>query len=393
MKKRILLLALLLAFPFGAAFAGGADESQASEITSLARITVTNNAINAGCLTDGRYMSAWACKKGYAQFDLPEDAPCYGLYLCFSGATAGYTVQITDEAGNWTDYETILPGGYEHQYIKLPGVTSLRVHAGSTGGMMSIAELHLIGEGHTPDWVQQWKTLEGKADMMMLSAHPDDEFIWFGGALPLYAGERGYKVQVVYMTCGANNRRNELLDGLWTAGVRYYPMIGSFRDKKAPTREKAYSLWGGTKAVHPWLVNVLRRYQPDVLLTHDMNGEYGHCAHQVTAHASIHCAAKAAQEDYDQTSFEKYGIWQVKKLYLHLYKENPIVMDWQAPLAAFGGRTAFSIAGEALLKHRSQYPLDDDMAESGRYDCRKFGLYASTVGPDVLKNDFFENIP
>jgi hypothetical protein len=68
-------------------------------------------------------------------------------------------------------------------------------------------------------------------------------------------------------------------------------------------------------------------------------------------------------------------------------------MDWQVPLAAFGNRTAFSVAEEALLKHKSQHPLNDDMAESGRYDCRKFGLYMSTVGEDVRKNDFFENIP
>jgi LmbE family N-acetylglucosaminyl deacetylase len=370
-----------------------ADDTQATEITGLAKITASNNGININCLTDDRYMTAWASKKGYAQFDLPQDLPCYGVYLCFSGNTVGYSVQVTDDLGNWIDYETFLPGGYEHQYVKLPGVTSLRVHAGNTGGIMSIAEIHLIGEGRTPDWVQQWESLEGKADMMLLSAHPDDEFIWFGGALPLYAGERGCKVQVVYMTCGASNRRNELLDGLWTAGVHYYPMIGSFQDKGTITREKTYHAWGGTKRIYPWLVDMLRRYQPDVLLTHDSSGEYGNSAHQIAAYASIHCAAKAAQEDFDPASFEKYGVWQVKKLYLHLYKENPIVMDWQVPLAAFGNRTAFSVAEEALLKHKSQHPLNDDMAESGRYDCRKFGLYMSTVGEDVRKNDFFENIP
>ncbi len=393
MGKWTLLLAVFLTLSFGAQFTAEADDTQASEITNLAKITASNNGININCLTDGRYMTAWASKKGYAQFDLPEDAPCYGVYLCFSGKTAGYSVQITDDSGNWLDFKTVLPGGYEHQYVFLPGVTSLRVKAGNTGIIMSIAEIHLIGEGRTPDWVQQWETLEGKADMMLLSAHPDDEFIWFGGALPLYAGERGLKVQVVYMTCGANNRRNELLDGLWTAGVHDYPVIGSFQDKSANTRDEMYSHWGGTKTVYPWLVNLMRRYQPDVLLTHDVNGEYGHGAHQIAAYAAIHCAAKAAQQDYDPSSLEKYGVWQVKKLYLHLYKENPVVMDWQVPLDAFVNRTAFSVAEEALSKHKSQHPLNDDMAESGRYDCRKFGLYMSTVGADVKKSDFFENIP
>ena len=31
--------------------------------------------------------------------------------------------------------------------------------------------------------------------------------------------------------------------------------------------------------------------------------------------------------------------------------------------------------------------------DGNRYDNRKFGLYFTTVGPDVKKNDFFENIP
>jgi LmbE family N-acetylglucosaminyl deacetylase len=393
MKKWILSLLLLLILPISAAPYGAASEMQASEITDLAKITVSNNVVNMKSMTDQRYITAWASKKGYAQFDLPKDTPCYGVYLCFSGATAGYSVQIQGDSGNWVDYKTVLPGGYEHQYVKLPGVNSLRVKAGNTGVIMYNAEIHLIGEGRTPDWVQQWETLKNKADMMLLIAHPDDEFIWFGGTLPLYAGERGLQVQAVYMTCGANNRRNELLDGLWTAGVRNYPVIGSFEDKSCGSRGDMYSVWGGTKKVYPWLTGLLRRYQPDVLLTHDMNGEYGHGAHQAAAGASIHSVQLAAQKDYDPASFEKYGVWQVKKLYLHLYSENAIVMDWQVPLDAFGGRTAFMVAEEALEKHKSQHPLNEDMSESGRFDCRKFGLYMSTVGLDIRKNDFFEHIP
>ena len=32
-------------------------------------------------------------------------------------------------------------------------------------------------------------------------------------------------------------------------------------------------------------------------------------------------------------------------------------------------------------------------AEGSKYDCRKFGLYYTTVGPDTVKNDFLENTP
>ena len=49
-------------------------------------------------------------------------------------------------------------------------------------------------------------------------AHPDDELLWFGGALPTYAGERGMAVQVMYMACNSYLRRLEL------AGKRCPPM-------------------------------------------------------------------------------------------------------------------------------------------------------------------------
>ena len=34
------------------------------------------------------------------------------------------------------------------------------------------------------------------ADMLLLPTHADDEHLWFGGTMPYYAGELGYKVQV-----------------------------------------------------------------------------------------------------------------------------------------------------------------------------------------------------
>ena len=116
-------------------------------------------------------------------------------------------------------------------------------------------------------------------------------------------------------------------------------------------------------------------------------------AHQVAAAASVQCVTLAAKPDYDPNSFAQFGTWQVKKLYLHLYEQNQIVMNWDRPLSEFEGETAFDVAQEALKKHRSQFPLSDEMLETGPYDCRIFGLYMSTVGEDELKDDFFEHIP
>lgn len=390
-KKWIIAAALIAACLFVPKCAPARAED-AENITSLASITLSNNSTCIPYLTDERYISVWSSKKGYMEISLPQSTPCYGIYLCMSGQASGYTIELPDEAGEWMSYKKIQPSRYLHQFQPLPGVSRFRVRAANEGIMLRIAEMRLLGAGTPPAWVQNWETLEGKADMMLLSAHPDDEVIWFGGALPYYAGELHKKVQVVSLTCATNYRMNELLDCLWTCGVHYYPQVAGFKDERCSTRQKMYAVWGGTKRVFPWLVSILRRYQPDVLLTHALNGEYGHGAHQVAAAASVQCVTLAAKPDYDPDSFAQFGAWQVKKLYLHSYEQNQIVMNWDRPLTEFEGETAFDVAGKALKKHRSQFPLSDEMLESGPYDCRIFGLYMSTVGEDKLKDDFFEHI-
>ena len=51
------------------------------------------------------------------------------------------------------------------------------------------------------------------------------------------------------------------------------------------------------------------------------------------------------------------------------------------------------MATEGLACHVSQVNSGWTMEDSIKYDNSKFGLYYTTVGPDVLCNDFMENIP
>ncbi len=384
---RLLLIGLALLAPLSAARA-----ETARELTP-ARITATANKGAVSHLTDGAYKTVWYAKKGYVQVDLPEGQPAYGVYLCHFKQAVRHVIQIPDSRGGYEDYAAH-DEEYLHQFTPLPGVTSFRVAIDQYDGkhMLELAELRVIGDGALPDWVQVWETVD-KADMLLLSAHPDDELLWFGGALPYYAGGRGKKVQLVYLAHGDARRKNELLDGLWTCGIRYYPVIGENKDFMSYNRSTVYDAWGGTRRVYPWYVGILRRVRPEVVLTQDFNGEYGHAAHQITAYMTVNCLEYAADPTYDAASAERYGAWQVKKMYVHLYEENQLVMDWHEPLERFGGKTSLEVAKEALWCHVSQRALTYTMEEKGPYDCRKFGLYFSAVGPDVLKNDFFENIP
>ena len=68
-------------------------------------------------------------------------------------------------------------------------------------------------------------------------------------------------------------------------------------------------------------------------------------------------------------------------------------MNWSDKvLSRFGGKTALDMAKEGFDCNKSQI-ISVKVEESGRYDCRKFGLAYTTVGNDTPGvNDFFEHI-
>ena len=67
----------------------------------------------------------------------------------------------------------------------------------------SISELNVFGQGTLPASVQVWEGPVKRADLMVVSAHEDDELLWFGGTIPTYAVDQGKRTVVVYMAnCG-----------------------------------------------------------------------------------------------------------------------------------------------------------------------------------------------
>ena len=372
MKTRLLLLLAALLVLLCAA-------AQAEEITSVCAFSYPPGATGKKDMGDANYLTYYSGK--YLEITTPETQPCYGLYLCFSQREVPYVVQTLNDQGQW---ETLLLDDrcYANSYVELPGVTHLRVKPESAE-KINIAEIHLFGEGELPGWVQTWQPFEGKADLLVLSAHGDDELLFFGGIIPYYAGEMQKNVIVCYLTDQTSCRRNELLDGLWLCGVRAYPSMGVFKDIKNYSLGDSYSFWG-EKAVVEYITGLYQQYQPEVVLTHDLKGEYGHGAHRVYADAAIQAIDQAAQGD---------NPWQVKKLYLHLYKENAITFDWRQPLSAFGGQSAYDVARAAFACHKSQQSNGLRVEDSGSYACNRFGLYYSAVGADSGEPDLFDNIP
>lgn len=373
--------------------AAGAET--AADITSSCKFNAGSGRKSFAACKDRDYKTYWKTSNGdkcYVEVTVPAGQAASGVMVQWYEHPHAWGLQIPGPDGKWTDAGHT-GGEYLSEYLPLPeGTTRFRVaNAPGEKRHFYMAELRIYGEGDLPPEVQQWQSCDGKADLMLLVAHQDDEVLWFGGTLPTYAGEEGKICQVCMVVPSMPYRRLELLDCLWTCGVRYYPAYGNFKDAFSFSLTKQYRHWNKNR-VYEAVTGWIRRYQPDVLLTHDLQGEYGHGAHRVCADAVMHCLKLAAEEKKYPRSAKQYGTWDVPKCYIHLWKENVIDMDWRQPLESFGGKTSFEIAEAGFRCHVSQQKTDYHVEDWGPWDNSLFGLYRSLVGPDEEKNDFFENL-
>ena len=385
-----------------------ASADQAEDLTAGCSISVVDNKYAVDAITDGRYPTCWeSTSRKNPWIVISSGKPVYGLYLCFQKMPDSYEIQ--EKKGN--DWVTVAEGGtprFHHVFYELDGLKEIRIiSAADEETAMGFNEIYLFGEGEVPDWVQRWNPPVDKADLLVFIAHPDDEMLFFGGTIPTYAGEKGKKVEVAYLTYSNKARRSEALNGLWEMGVRNYPEFGPFADRYPESGELAdsYMFAGGKEKVLEWVNGLFRKYKPDVVVTHAVNGEYGHPQHKMAADSSKLCFSLAADASSSPESAREYGTWQVKKLYLHLYGdlEDQTVFDWDQPLKAFSGRTGAQVASDAFAMHvtqkgagirrRGEYvEFTVEVFGAKYYPYDRFGLYSSTVGEDEAKNDFLEHI-
>jgi LmbE family N-acetylglucosaminyl deacetylase len=155
-----------------------------------------------------------------------------------------------------------------------------------------------------------------KRTLLAIFAHPDDESFGMGGTLSLYAS-RGYRVELICATRGeageisdpalgakedlAKIRENELRCAARGMGIRA-PRFLDYRDSGmagTPENDDIRCLHRAdrTEAVGK-VVRLIRQIRPDVVVTFEPGGGYGHpdhvAIHQITV-AAVPAAADALQ--------------------------------------------------------------------------------------------------
>ena len=369
----------------------GAQAEAAKDITQ----TCLYNGANGYSIKDDSYGTIWesSWKNGIHSLTIeaPEGQTIGGVLIRWHSWPLALNMQVCSENGDW---ETI--GGCDAdflaQYIPVESYRTIRLLERETDGRvkLEISSITVFSPGEVPYDVQMWQKPAEKVDLMLLSGHPDDEVLWFGGLLPFYAGEQNKNVLVVNASYAREDRRLELLDCLWACGVRIHPVFLAYPDVCTFQKTNVMQRCEWQHARDDVAV-LYRRYKPDVVVLHDEKGEYGHGVHQVIAEAGREAAQLAQDAGYDPQSGEAYGLWEIPKIYMHLQQENQVQMNWHVPLETFGGLTAYEAAEQAFLCHKSQLGKWK-MQIGGEYDNSLFGLWRSTVGADLMKEDLFENI-
>ena len=390
MIKRVLLIVGAVTLFAGAPAISHAEEASARDVTSEVSVLAPKDSRKIK-LTRDRNVDTYARLtpgEGYS-CSWTEVEAVSGVYIKWYTPPVSAILVQTDAQGKPIGHEALSDVLYDSYYPLLPQARGLTLV--SEDETLLLSELTLYTAGALPDDVYDWQPPAKKADLLVVSAHCDDELLYFGGTIPVYAGERGLTVQVAYMANGERVRVEEALAGLWHLGVRNAPVFLSFRDAYTESLKDALRRWGENETTQA-LVTLIRRFRPEVIVTHDLNGEYGHGAHMATAYCTRNAVSLAADATQDPDSEKEYGVWQVQKLYLHLYQENSITMDWRVPLSAFGGKTALELANEAYAMHVSQQQFHQNVYDSGDYNSATYGLAETMVGADEAKDDFFEHI-
>ena len=226
--------------------------------------------------------------------------------------------------------------------------------------------------------------------LLLIHAHPDDETIGNGATMARYVAE-GARVTLLTCTLGeegevlvpelaqlAVDQADQLggyriwelrgaMDDLGVTDIRFLGGAGRYRDSGmmgTPANEKPRAFWNadlGEAVAHA--VAVVREVRPQVLVTYDENGGYGHPDH-IQAHRVAMGAVTAAADPAYRPDLG--DAWAVSKVYWNCLPRSVLQQGIDA-LKAAGHESFFGVDSADDLPFAV-----DDAAVTAAVDGRRF---------------------
>lgn len=387
-----LLFTVLLVPSFRAARAE--ETGVISDLTSRCAIRLPeDSAAFAARLSDNRYNSRISFSKGEAlEVALADGAK--GLYIAWYNAPEAARVESLDSAGAVLDSIAANPDLINEYYPLPKGSATVRIAGGKS---FSVCELRVYDSENPPEELCIMGAQETQPKAMLILAHTADEAYDFGCLLPFFTGG---DAALVFLSSESRQAQQQAIEGRYALGSRTQPIFAGFPyywDAKLDLK-KMYGLIDQIQ-LSDYLIRLVRRYQPETLITHAENGERGDGMHLLTASHVLLAAEQAADPGKEYVSEREYGVWQVKAVYRHQESGGYPVYDTHSPIAAFGGKSAYELAQSAYRRYTSfdiyhdtvtdapyfvqAFPADESVSEAQSAK-QLYSLLASLSGPAAL---------
>jgi N-acetyl-1-D-myo-inositol-2-amino-2-deoxy-alpha-D-glucopyranoside deacetylase len=264
--------------------------------------------------------------------------------------------------------------------------------------------------------------------LLLVHAHPDDESIGTGATMAKYVAE-GAQVTLVTCTLGdegeilvpdlahlaahdqdklAGHRLGELAEAMARLGITDFRIlggIGAYRDSGmigTPPNERPDCFWQADlleAAKH--LVTIIREIKPQVLVTYDDFGGYGHPDHIQAHRVATYAAALAAVQSFAP---ELGAPWQISKLYWTAFPVSVIRAGIEA-LRAKGEDSGFAAQDPDDVPFACPDEFISTVINAGEYVEQKFaalrahetqinaesGFFAlsNNLGSQVMGSEYF----
>ena len=337
------LLSAMLLPQVSAARAEGSAE--ASDLTASCTFTLPErSSAFEPRLTDDYYNSRISFDAGES-LEIAMVSGAKGLYIGWYDAPQAALIEALDASGTALQSVSANPDLLNDYYPLPANCASVRV---SSEAKFAIAEVRVYDTETAPEDLCVMTAQAMQPKVMLILAHTVDESYYFGSLLPNLCGG---DAALVCLSSENRQMQQQTIESMYALGSRTQPIFGNFPYYPSAIELKKLYTYIDKTELNNWLIRLIRRYQPDTIVTHDAAGEDSEGMHALTAMHVLLAADLAADATKEYVSEKAYGVWQVRAIYQHLTQGTNAIYDTKAPIAAFGGENAVSLAQAAFDRY------------------------------------------